>query len=51
MSPRMHRPCFLAWPRRAEFVARFDAFAAGYEAGNGGVAQMDDTGTISRAQR
>ena len=44
----MHRACFLAWPRRAEFVARFNAFASGYVAGNGTVAHMDDTGTISR---
>jgi hypothetical protein len=44
----MHCACFLTWPRRAEFVARFNAFAAEYVAGNGTVACMDDAGTITR---
>jgi hypothetical protein len=31
----MHRTCFLVWPRRAEFVARFNAVAVARVAGNG----------------
>ena len=44
----MHRACFVEWPRRSEFIARFNAVAAEYVAGNGTVAHMDDSGTICR---
>ncbi|MCC7422434.1 MAG: hypothetical protein IT428_19310 [Planctomycetaceae bacterium] len=42
----MHRPCFLAWELRAEFVARFNTTARGLVFANGTYHEMQPEGAI-----
>ena len=42
----MHRSCFLEWPLRKEFIAKYNATVGTRTAGNGTYHQMEDDGNI-----
>ena len=42
----MHRPCFVAWELRAQFVARYNEIVGSKTWGNGTYHHMTDDGTI-----
>ena len=47
----MHRPCFLEWDQRAEFVAKFNRVVGGITFGNGTYHQMESDGAIAILKR
>ena len=42
----MHKPCFLKWEHREQFVTRYNKFIGTYTFGNGTYHHMEDDGTI-----
>ena len=47
----MHRPCFLGWDQRAEFVAKFNGIVGGMTFRNGSYHQMESDGAIAVLKR
>ena len=47
----MHRPCFLSWPLREDFVHKYNTVVGTFTAGNGTYHQMEADGQISVLKR